>query len=619
MSNYIFWPSELLRKERSLPDEELILIAIKLKETDYVVISLRNLSGLSSELLESLVYPYSAIGVRDVNGNWDITLPNFTIVEFEIPKFKLMEFYSIEPISLILSEHQIDNNRVFQKFPNIEKIMTYERYQCQNYQLNNTIDIINTYTANKHAFYNIYPQFGDFQDDSISMIGIIQRWYTSTYIHRILCYVLYTITMIACYISYYGSDFIRKVIPKILSVSSTAKQIDLRLQQICYFPIQFMKINQSKALEETIPNHQEQRCDSNGSRAKEPPYKYYPDYIRFYNTLWLIVNDISFGLILGAMLKDNHDLIVNTLSEVVTTTLYDKMINLTYILANNPLGIKLNHELASFLSELFYWIIEFSYNSFIKFTSDKEKLSVFLKIVTKVSCILGASFGISLVIDFLSLLFFHIYLFYHISRKLYHWQLNTLISLFYLFCGKKRNVLRKRIDYDYFEIDELLLGTLLFIILAFLMPTVLSFYSSYAVIWVSTVYIHVILNSIISLINHFPLFAFLLRIKDPKRLPGGITLSPKHHKNGRIVLTLKNSPLKVNSMFKPFTYSMNKMKEYYFSVTTVKSLLGGLPIMIQMNEMYDVLYLWLPEEPVNIQETMAQLKTCLPGKSEKLE
>ncbi|KAG0655746.1 phosphatidylinositol N-acetylglucosaminyltransferase subunit gpi1 [Maudiozyma exigua] len=620
MSNYIFWPSELLRKEISISDQVLCLVAIKLKETDYVVISIENFSSSSSkELLNSLTSPYSVIGVRDMNGDWDISLPGFTIVEFEIPKFKLMEFYSIEPISLILSEHEIENNKVFQKFPNIEKIMGYERYQCKNYQLNNTIDIINAYTANRYAFHNTYAQFGHFEDDAMSIIGIIRKWYTSTAIYRGLCFVLYMITMIVCSLSYSGYIFIRNGIPKILSLSSTAKQIDLRLQQICYFPIQFIKINQSKALEETIPNYQEQRSNSNSVRAKEAPYKYYPDYIRFYNTLWLIVNDISFGLMLGAVLKDNHDLIINSLSEVVTTTLYDKMINLTYVLANNPFGIKLNHELASFLSELFYWIIEFSYNSLIKFTSDKEKLSVFLKIVTKISCVLGASFAISLVIDFFSLLFFHLYLFYHISRKLYHWQLNTLISLFYLFCGKKRNVLRKRIDYDYFELDELLLGTLLFIILTFLMPTVLSFYASFAVIWVSTVYIHVILNSIVSLINHFPLFAFLLRIKDPKRLPGGIILSPKHHKNGRIILSLENSPLKVNNMFKPFSYSMNKMKEYYFSMKTFKSLLGGSPIMIQMNEMYDVLYLWLPEEPMSIQETMTQLKECLPRKTEKLE
>ncbi|SMN22352.1 similar to Saccharomyces cerevisiae YGR216C GPI1 Membrane protein involved in the synthesis of N-acetylglucosaminyl phosphatidylinositol (GlcNAc-PI) [Maudiozyma saulgeensis] len=609
MSDYIFWPNELLRKESSFENEELIIIAIKLEETDYVVIAIEQSSILQDTL--NLEYPYTILGNRDNQGNWTINIPHFTIVEFEVPKFKMMQFYSIEPISLILPKNNTVDNPILKKIPNIEKLISYERYKARNYKLNKTIDIINTYNSTLNAFHHSYPMIGKSKENNSSGIISLQRWYTSTVIHKLTCYITFYITFCACYIAYFGSHFLRKIVPTLLRLSATAKQIDLRFQQICYFPVQYMKINQTKPQGRTTSEYRRLN-DESSTKKIEPSCKFYPDYIRFYNTLWLIVNDTSFGLMLGAVLHDNHDVIVNTLSDVIMTTLYEKMIEVTYSLANNPFGIKLNHELASFLSELFYWIMEFSYNSLIKFASDKEKLSIFLTFVTNISCIFGASFGISLIVDFFSLLSFHIYLFYHISCKLYHWQLNTLISLFYLFCGKKRNVLRKRIDYDYFEIDELLLGTLLFIVLSFLMPTVLSFYASYTLVWMTAVYISVFLNSAIGLINHFPLFAFLLRIKDPKRLPGGILLLPKYHKNGRVILKLHNNPLSVPAMFNPFSHSLGKIKEYYFSTVTFKNMLSGTSIKVQFNELYDILYLSLPEEPIDISQILSKLKERLP-------
>ena len=77
------------------------------------------------------------------------------------------------------------------------------------------------------------------------------------------------------------------------------------------------------------------------------------------------------------------------------------------------------------------------------------------------------------VVDILSL---HIKLFYIISAKLYNWQLNMIISLFHLFRGKKRNVLRNRLDSCDYDVDQLLLGTILFTVLVFLFPTVAVYY-----------------------------------------------------------------------------------------------------------------------------------------------
>ena len=68
----------------------------------------------------------------------------------------------------------------------------------------------------------------------------------------------------------------------------------------------------------------------------------------------------------------------------------------------------------------------------------------------------------------------------HRSARIFNWQLSIIVSLFHLFRGKKRNVLRNRIDNCDYDLDQLLLGTILFTLLFFLLPTVVVFYLTFA-------------------------------------------------------------------------------------------------------------------------------------------
>ena len=127
---------------------------------------------------------------------------------------------------------------------------------------------------------------------------------------------------------------------------------------------------------------------------------------------------------------------------------------------------------------------------------------------------------ISLFSDLLSLLTLHIYSFYIASARIYNWQLTIIISLFHLFRGKKRNVLRNRIDNCDYDLDQLLLGTILFTLLFFLLPTVFVFYATFAGARMGVICIKAGLDTLLALLNHFPLFALMLRFKDSRRLPG---------------------------------------------------------------------------------------------------
>jgi len=137
-----------------------------------------------------------------------------------------------------------------------------------------------------------------------------------------------------------------------------------------------------------------------------------------------------------------------------------------------------------------------------------------------VASFVGASLPIALFSDLLSLLTIHIYSFYLASARIYHWQLTILISLFHLFRGKKHNVLRNRIDSCDYDLDQLLVGTILFTLLFFLLPTVVVFYLNFAIARMAIISLKAVFDTALSCLNHFPLFAIMLRVKDPGRLPG---------------------------------------------------------------------------------------------------
>jgi len=127
---------------------------------------------------------------------------------------------------------------------------------------------------------------------------------------------------------------------------------------------------------------------------------------------------------------------------------------------------------------------------------------------------------IALFSDLLSLLTLHIYSFYMASARIFNWQYTILLSLFQLFRGKKHNVLRKRIDSCDYDLDQLLLGTILFTLLFFLLPTVVVFYLTFATARMAIISLKAVLDTLLACLNHFPLFALMLRIKDSQRLPG---------------------------------------------------------------------------------------------------
>ena len=75
---------------------------------------------------------------------------------------------------------------------------------------------------------------------------------------------------------------------------------------------------------------------------------------------------------------------------------------------------------------------------------------------------------VSLLSDTLSLLTAHLYVCYYVSATVFRHQLGLAGSLWNLFRGKRYNVLCNRTDSWDYDMDHLLLGTILYMLLVFI-------------------------------------------------------------------------------------------------------------------------------------------------------
>ena len=137
-----------------------------------------------------------------------------------------------------------------------------------------------------------------------------------------------------------------------------------------------------------------------------------------------------------------------------------------------------------------------------------------------ISSIAGTTLPIAIFSDLLSVGTLHVLCFYTAFSRIFSWLLTTIVSLFHLFRGKKHNVLRNRIDSCDYDLDQLLLGTILFTLLFFLLPTVTVFYLTFTSARIGIIVIKAAQDMLLALLNHTPIFALMLRVKNSKRLPG---------------------------------------------------------------------------------------------------
>ena len=380
--------------------------------------------------------------------------------------------------------------------------------------------------------------------------------------------------------------------PALKDVSATSQQLDIRLQQFCYWPLQYLTLLSRRRTWSSIPTS-------------------HSTYIRFYNSLWLVANDVIIGIALGSYILENTRPVSQYISSLLDAYTINGLASMIKWLMSYPAGLKLNTELAVFLGDLFLWVID--YWSLLLNTFVTPALPSLIHLIG-FSSFAGASFPIAIFSDLLSLLTLHIYCFYIASARIYNWQLSIISSLFHLFRGKKRNVLRNRIDSCDYDLDQLLLGTILFTLLFFLLPTVVVFYLTFAGARVGIIILKAVLDSCLACLNHFPLFALMLRIKDSKRLPGGIhfdlhlpaslnTMSGAEPPSNTSYILLTSTPLPIARIFAQYFQLANRIRKHYLSPSVLLCLVTG-KFVPGMNRrlMYSMQYSMLPSRRAGVGE-----------------
>lgn len=291
-------------------------------------------------------------------------------------------------------------------------------------------------------------------------------------------------------------------------ISYTIHQFNFRANQLCNLPSQFKKLKRSKVESEALILQ--------GTKFSPT------EYIKFYNTLWLIINDLLIGIIISNLIITNESKIEEFI--IRNLTKYQNLLSETVIwLMNSPAGFKLNNNLCNFIGQLAIWVIEFWRQTIINLFI--EKLPIIIKIVENLTRYGGLSIGIAFLIDILLILTINIRGFYIALTRIYYCQLKILNTLFRLFYGKKLNILKEgRIDSNFFEIDQLMIGIILFTTLIYLLPTIFIFYFTFVICQIILLFVKLNLKLTLILINHLPIVVILLTIKHKERLPSSITI-----------------------------------------------------------------------------------------------
>ena len=123
-------------------------------------------------------------------------------------------------------------------------------------------------------------------------------------------------------------------------ISALAQQVEIRLQQFCYWPVQNATLRGRKRDWASVTTS-------------------HPDYIRFFNSLWLVANDVIIGIAMGSYLIEHCGWVGNQIGVLLRTYTVEALRSSITWLMGWPAGLKLNNELGAFLGDLFLWVIDY--------------------------------------------------------------------------------------------------------------------------------------------------------------------------------------------------------------------------------------------------------------------
>ncbi|XP_068581792.1 phosphatidylinositol N-acetylglucosaminyltransferase subunit Q [Cebidichthys violaceus] len=316
------------------------------------------------------------------------------------------------------------------------------------------------------------------------------------------------------------------------------------------FPLRFLSSKLSTCVQLSY------RTEHMMTLSSAKPAAGHTHFIRKANMVVSFLVDMSLGMLLIWWLyRDDHiSMLANTVVPAADHVAKE-LEELLQWLMGAPAGLKMNRALDQVLGRFFLYHIHL-WISYIRL------MSPFIEGILwygGLSACFGLTFALSLLSDMVALLTFHIYCFYVYGARLYCLKIYGLSSLWRLFRGKKWNVLRQRVDSCSYDLDQLFIGTLLFTVLLFLLPTTALYYLVFTLLRLVVVLFQGVLHLSVDFINSFPLFAVGLRLTRSHRLAEGVKFRVLCEEPGTALhLLMEINPLKFSTVVQTYrtpTYS----------------------------------------------------------------
>lgn len=471
----------------------------------------------------------------------------FTLVIFSPPKLRNLEYFTIYPIYLQGANTWTPADDRYKKLDRYRRLsdtgnVVHVSDECVLEHINNCLET----RSEIQRVQALYTSSQFFPLQRLFEILRIIRYPVSIFARFAIAQSLIVIVTL---ITFLNKD-IRGITP--VKVSSLCRQFDIRLRQLGFLPIQFLCYYEGDVLSKqtrellklSFPNENHNIRNSN--------------YINFYNTVWMVINDIILGRVFYSLLKEKYSIFLSLAHIFQSLAFTELNKTVSWVGTDHPAGFKLNNDLGQFMEAMILWtslmwrliteIISELYESVPVINSTVGYLFNLL-------CYCGLSFVLALFVDFIKAASLHVSFFNIATSKIYYQQVQMLKSLMQLFGGKKYNVLRNRIDSiveDDYRIDQLLLGTFCFMILIYLLPTTFAFYFLFFAMNLSLLTLAKLGEKVIVVLNFFPIFIVMLKLKNSRRLQGGIYFETIGSYDQTNWLYMRNKALTFDNIISPF-------------------------------------------------------------------
>lgn len=228
---------------------------------------------------------------------------------------------------------------------------------------------------------------------------------------------------------------------------------------------------------------------------------------------WTLVFDMFAGvfvLLLILRIKNPGDLLLSFTQSIVN---YLKMLLMS--LKGSPIGLKLNVLLNNFFLDCFIYHVQLWWTFLLILAPIIRYLSYPLAILG----LFGLSFQLAMLSDLLVIISLHAYCFYVYAAVLYRIEVEGMACLWRVVLGRRKNVLRGRVESHDYMSRQLFLATMFFAALLFLLPTVLVYYIVFATLRFAIYCVTFVLMTLRKKIIVLPVFAFLQWLKGSYACP----------------------------------------------------------------------------------------------------